>query len=123
MDIIYINNLKIKTIIGVYARERQIKQTVVLNIELGSDISRAAASDEMTDTIDYSAIVERLSAFVSNSKFKLLESLATNIADLLLNEFQVPWLKLYVAKPYILKNVDEIGIMIERQQGNKTDLQ
>jgi dihydroneopterin aldolase len=124
MDIIYINDLRIETIIGIYGWERKTRQTVVLDIEMGTDIRKASASDDVEDTLNYKSVAERLFAFVGASEFELLETLAEQISDILLNEFKVPWLRLKLNKQGALKGVRDVGVIIERGQkeiGNKED--
>ncbi len=116
MDIIYINDLRIETIIGIYGWERKIKQTVVLDIEMGTDIRKASVSDVVDDTINYKSVAERLFSFVGESQFELVETLAEQISDVLLNEFNVPWLKLRINKQGALKGVRDVGVIIERGQ-------
>lgn len=124
MDIIYINDLRIETIIGIYGWERKTRQTVVLDIEMGTDIRKASASDDVEDTLNYKTVAERLFEFVGDSEFELIETLAEQISDILLNEFNVPWLRLKLNKQGALKGVRDVGVIIERGQkeiGNKED--
>jgi len=124
MDIIYINDLRIETIIGIYGWERKTRQTVVLDIEMGTDIRKASASDDVEDTLNYKTVAERLFEFVGGSEFELIETLAEQISDILLNEFNVPWLRLKLNKQGALKGVRDVGVIIERGQkeiGNKED--
>jgi len=124
MDIIYINDLRIETIIGIYGWERKTRQTVVLDIEMGTDIRKASASDDVEDTLNYKSVAERLFECVGASEFELLETLAEQISDILLNEFKVPWLRLKLNKQGALKGVRDVGVIIERGQkeiGNKED--
>ena len=114
MDIIYLNDLRIETIIGIYDWERQTKQTVILDIEMGTDIGKAAASDGIEDTINYKAVAKRLFTFVGESEFELVEKLAESITGILLNEFNVPWCKLRLNKQGALRGVRDVGIIIER---------
>jgi 7,8-dihydroneopterin aldolase/epimerase/oxygenase len=114
MDIIYLNDLRIETIIGIYDWERKTKQTVILDIEMGTDISKAAASDDIEDTINYKAVAKRLFSFVGESEFELVEKLAESITDILINEFNVPWCKLRLNKQGALRGVRDVGIIIER---------
>src|SRR5574339_521411 len=87
MDIIYLNDLRIDTVIGIYEWERRITQTVSFNLEMATDIRKAAASDSIEDTLDYKAVAKRLISFVSESKFQLVETLAEQVANIILNEF------------------------------------
>ena len=114
MDIIYLNDLRIETIIGIYGWERKTKQTVVLDIEMSTDIRKASASDVVDDTINYKSVAERLFEFVGDSEFELVETLAEQISDILLNEFKVPWLRLKLNKQGALKGVRDVGVIIER---------
>lgn len=114
VDSIFIRDLRIPTTIGVYAWERAIRQTVSLDIELGGDIRRAAASDNIADTLDYRAVAKRVIAFVQESRFLLVETLAERVANLILSEFAVPWLKLQVNKLGAVRGARDVGIIIER---------
>ena len=114
MDIIYLNDLRIDTIIGIYDWERQAKQTVILDIEMGTDISKAAKSDAIEDTINYKEVAKRLFSFIGESEFELVEKLAESITDILLNEFDVPWCRLRLNKQGALRGVRDVGIIIER---------
>ena len=114
MDIIYINDLRIETIIGIYGWERKIKQTVVLDIEMGTDIRKASASDAVEDTLNYKSVAERIISFIGDSEFELIETLAEQVANILLDEFAVPWLRLRVNKQGALKGVRDVGVIIER---------
>jgi dihydroneopterin aldolase len=119
MDIIYINDLRIETIIGIYGWERKTRQTVVLDIEMGTDIRKASKTENVEDTLNYKLVAERLFEFVGESEFELVETLAERISDILLNEFNVPWLRLKLNKQGALKGVRDVGVIIER--GNKID--
>jgi dihydroneopterin aldolase len=114
MDIIYINELKIDTVIGIYEWERRTRQTIVLNIEMGADIKMAASSDDIKDTLDYKAISKRISSFVSDSEYKLVETLIENVAEIILSEFGVPWCKISLNKPGALRGARDVGVIIER---------
>ena len=114
MDIIYLNDLRIETTIGIYDWERRTRQTVVLDIEMGADISTAAGSDNIEDTLDYKAVAKRVIAFVSASEYKLVETLAERIADILLKEFGIPWCRLRLNKQGAVKGVRDVGVVIER---------
>lgn len=114
MDIVYINDLKIETIIGIYDWEREVKQTVSLDIEMAHDISRAAETDDIQYALNYKAVAKRLISFVSESEFLLVESLAEQIAGIIQSEFNVPWLRLSLSKPGALRGAKNVGIRIER---------
>lgn len=114
MDIIYLKDLRIDTIIGIYDWERHIRQTVILDIEMGADVSAAARSDDITDTLNYKAVAKRIIGHVEQSECKLIETLAESVADILLQEFQVPWLRLSINKQGAVRGVRDVGVIIER---------
>jgi dihydroneopterin aldolase len=114
MDIIFIRELRIETIIGIYDWERTVKQIVMLDVEMVADIRRAAASQSVTDTLDYHAIALRLDEFVREQQFLLLETLAQSCADLLQREFNITWLRLRVTKPGAVAAAQGVGVQIER---------
>ncbi len=116
MDIIYLSDLRIETIIGIYDWERRVKQTVSIDLEMGTDIARAAASDHIDDTLNYKAVAKRLIQFVENSEFQLVETLAERIAEIVLDEFGVPWLRLRLAKPGAVRGARDVGVLIERRR-------
>ena len=118
MDIIYINDLRIETVIGIFDWERKIKQTVILDIEMAGDCRRAAANDSVDDTINYKSVAKRLIEFVGESEFQLVETLAERCAEIVLGEFQVPWVRLRLNKQGALRGARDVGVVIER--GEKT---
>jgi dihydroneopterin aldolase len=113
-DVVYLKDLRIETVIGIYDWERQIKQTVVLDIEMASDIAAAAATDNIEDALNYKSIAKRLIEFVGTSEFQLVETLAERIAQIIITEFGVPWLKLQVNKQGALRGARDVGVIIER---------
>ena len=114
MDIIFITDLRIETIIGIYDWERKVRQTISLDLEMGADIQRAAATDAIADTLDYKAISKRLIEFVGSSEYQLVETLAEKIAEIVTGEFAVPWLRLTVHKPGAVRGSRDVGVIIER---------
>lgn len=118
MDIVYIRDLKVATVIGIFDWERRIRQTVSLDLEMATDIRRAAASDHIDDALDYKAVGKRLIAFIEASEFQLVETLAERVADIVIGEFGVPWMKLRLSKPGALRGSQDVGIIIER--GNRS---
>jgi len=114
MDIVFIRELRASTIIGVYDWEREVRQTVVLDLEMASDNRRAAASDDLDDALDYAAVSARLLAFIESSDFQLIETMAEQVATIVLEEFNVPWLRLRVCKPGAVAQANDVGILIER---------
>jgi dihydroneopterin aldolase len=114
MDIIFLRGLEIETVIGIYDWERKIKQTVVLDLEMATDIRKAAESDRIEDTLDYKAVAKRVIEFVEASDFFLVETLAERIAGIVLHEFSVPWVRLMLNKRGAIRGASDVGILIER---------
>ena len=114
MDIVYIRELEIETIIGIYDWEREQKQTVSLDLEMGTDISLAAGSEDIEKTLDYKAVAKRLIEFVEGSEFFLVETMAEKAAQIVMLEFSVPWLKLRLGKPGAVTGSKDVGVIIER---------
>jgi len=119
MDIIFLNDLRVDTVIGIYDWERRVKQTVIFDFEMGADIRKAAASDRIEDTLNYKAVAKRVIEFVGNSEFQLVETLAERVAQLILDEFAVPWLRLKLNKVGAVRYARDVGIIIER--GRRSD--
>ena len=116
MDIVFIRGLVVETIVGIHEWEKHAPRPVVLDLELGADCARAAASDRIEDALDYDAITRRLREHVAESRFELIETLAETCADLLIHEFALPWLRLTLHKPGALGDGIDVGITIERRQ-------
>jgi dihydroneopterin aldolase len=114
MDIVYIRDLKIETVIGIYDWEREIKQTVSLDLEMAHDIRRAAETDNIEDTLNYKAVAKRLISFIGDSEFLLVETMAEKCAAIVQKEFSVPWLKLRLSKPGAVRGAQDVGVIIER---------
>jgi dihydroneopterin aldolase len=114
MDIIYLHDLKIECIIGIWEWERRIKQTIIIDLDMAADICRAAASDKIEDTLNYKAVSKRLVDFVGNSQFQLVETLAEKIAELLLTEFKFAWVRVRVNKKGAVRGAGDVGVIIER---------
>src|SRR3546814_7045043 len=114
MDIVFIHDLKVATVIGVFAWERRSRQTVCFNLEMACDIAQAAGSDDLTHAFDYQCISKRIIAFVEAAEFQLVEALAEAVAQLVREEFGVAWLRLSLSKPGALRAARDVGIVIER---------
>ena len=114
MDIVYIKQLEIETVIGIYDWEREIRQRVVLDIEMGTDILAAASSEDVDNTLNYKTISERLIDFIANSEFLLIETMAEEITKILLGEFGVRWVRLQLGKPGAVPAATDVGLIIER---------
>lgn len=113
-DRVFIEDLRIQTVIGVYDWEREITQTIALDLEMAFDIGAAAASDDIAHTLDYKAVAKRLIAFVEASEFQLVEALAERCALIVLEEFPVDWLRLKLSKPGAVRGSSAVGVIIER---------
>ncbi|HEX6614578.1 MAG TPA: dihydroneopterin aldolase [Rhodanobacteraceae bacterium] len=118
MDIVFIEDLTIHTVIGIYDWERRIRQPVTLDIEMAFDNTKPAASERIEDTLDYKRVSKRLIAFVEASEFQLVETLAERCAQILLEEFGVRWLRLKLSKPGAVRGAKAVGVCIER--GSRT---
>ena len=114
MDIVYIRELEVRTIIGIFDWEREQRQVVSLDLEMGSDIATAAATDTIENALDYKAVAKRLIDFIEKSEFFLVETLAERVADIVVNEFDVPWVKLRLGKPGAVTGSKDVGVIIER---------
>ena len=119
MDKIFLNELKVETVIGIWEWERKIRQTVVIDLEMSADIAKAAATDSVEDTLNYKLVAKRIQAFVSESSFQLVETLAERIAGIIRDEFDVLWVKVRVNKVGAIRGARDVGILIER--GEKAD--
>ena len=114
MDIIFLRGLQIETIIGIYDWERETKQTVILDIEMATDIAKAAQSDAIEDTLDYKAVSKKVIHFVETNHFFLVETLSERITQLIMSEFDVPWVRLILNKKGAIRGASDVGIIIER---------
>ncbi|MAB58934.1 MAG: dihydroneopterin aldolase [Verrucomicrobiales bacterium] len=114
MDKIFLNELKVDTIIGIFEWERNILQTVIIDLEMSADIAKAAASDEVIDALNYKSVAKRVQGFVEKSSFQLVETLAEHIASIILDEFSVIWVKVRVNKPGAIRGSRGVGVEIER---------
>ncbi len=114
MDIVFLRDLRIETVIGVYDWERELKQTVVLDVDMSADIARAAASDQIDDALDYKSVAKRLIEFVEQSEFQLVETLAERCAQIIREEFGVAWVRLTLNKIGAVTNARDVGVIIER---------
>ena len=117
-DRIFLRGLQVECIIGFIEWERRIKQTVVIDIELPVDCSRAAETDEVDDTVDYKRVAKRIIAFVEASEFKLVETLAHKTAMLVIEEFQIAWFRISINKPGAIRGSRDVGVTIERTRAD-----
>ena len=116
MDKVFIEALEIECVIGIYDWERKIKQPIVLDIEMAFDNRIPAESDNIEHTLDYKAVSKRLMQFVGDSSYGLVETLAEQCAAIILNEFNVAWVRLKLAKPGAVRGARSVGVIIERRR-------
>jgi len=114
MDIIYLRDLKIETVIGIFDWEREIKQTISFDLDMATDIRKAAASDAIEDTLDYKTLSKRIISFVEASSFQLVETLAEQVAAIILDEFDVRWVRVRLDKVGAIRGASGVGVIIER---------
>lgn len=115
MDKIFLSQLSIECIVGIWDWERRVKQTVVIDVEMAADIRRAAATDSIDDTIDYKRVSKRLLSFVGESQYQLVETLTEQIARVIVTEFGVTWVKVRLNKRGAIRGARDVGIEIERR--------
>ena len=118
MDKIFIHALKTETIIGIFDWERQVKQTIIVDLELNADVRKAARSDAIDDTLNYKGVAKRVLAFIEASEFHLVETLTERIAMLLLEEFAVGWVRVALSKPGAIRKSRDVGIVVERTRAD-----
>ena len=116
MDIIFIDELRLPTLIGIYPREQAMPQTIEISLQIGTSTANAGNSDDINDTIDYALVVERLRADLAAQHFHLLEKLAEHVSSLLLDDFGAIWVRVSIAKLGIMRGVKRAGVIIERSR-------
>jgi 7,8-dihydroneopterin aldolase/epimerase/oxygenase len=116
MDKVFIQGLKIDTVIGIYDWEREIRQDVTLDLEMAADIKAASLTDHIDQTLDYKSVAKRLIQFVKDGEFQLVETLAEKITEIVLNEFEVEWVKLTLNKGEAVSGASGVGVIIERSK-------
>jgi dihydroneopterin aldolase len=114
MDIIFLNNLRIDTIIGIFDWERKVKQTLFFDIEMATDIRKAAASDDIAHALDYKSISKAVIQFVEQSDYQLVETLAEKVAELIMQNFNVAWVRIRLNKKGAIRQATDVGVIIER---------
>lgn len=114
MDIIYLHDLKVDCVVGIWDWERRTTQAVVFDLDMAIDIRKSAASDSIEDTINYKAVAKRIIGFVSASQFQLVETLAEKVAEILMAEFPIPWLRLRLNKAGAIRGAADVGVILER---------
>ncbi|MES2772494.1 MAG: dihydroneopterin aldolase [Pseudomonadota bacterium] len=118
MDIIFIDDLRLSTTIGIYPREQALPQMIDLSLQIGCSTERAGRSDEIGDTIDYAVVVAQLRADLASRQFGLIEKLAEHIAQLILQDFKASWVRVSLAKLGMMRGVRRVGVIIERSAGS-----
>ncbi|MCG6896430.1 MAG: dihydroneopterin aldolase [Thiocapsa sp.] len=118
MDIVFIRGLRIETTIGIHDWEKRIRRPIDLDLEMRSDVARGAATDRIEDALDYEVITRRLTRFVSESRFELVETLAERCAAILMDDFGIRWVRLSLSKPGAIGEGVDVGVVIER--GDRT---
>jgi 7,8-dihydroneopterin aldolase/epimerase/oxygenase len=118
MDKIFIHALKTEAIIGIFDWERQVKQTVIVDLEISADVRKAALSDSIHDTLNYKRVAKRVLAFVEGSQFHLVETLAEHIAMLLLEDFGLAWVRISLSKPGAIRSSRDVGVLLERDRND-----
>ncbi|GAA0811410.1 dihydroneopterin aldolase [Colwellia sp. D2M02] len=118
MDKVFIKGLSIQTTIGFYQWEKEIKQTLIIDLAMGWNIAAAAKNDELAKTLDYADISLAVERFANENPVDLIETLAERLANFLMTQYQIPWLKLSIGKPGAVHNTQTVGVEIERGQYN-----
>ena len=114
MDIIYLHDLAIDCVVGAWDWEREITQTVYIDMDMAWDISKASESDNLDDTLNYKDISKAVSKLVIERKFMLVEAMAVEVAELLMNDFNVPWCRVRINKKGAVRGAQDVGVIIER---------
>lgn len=115
-DVIFLSGLTVDCIVGIWEWERRVKQKIVLDLEMAADVRKAAASDSIADTLDYTRVAKRMLQFVGESEFQLVETLADRVAQLIVTEFDVPWVRVRLNKQGAIRGARDVGILIERRR-------
>ena len=115
-DTIFLRDMRVETVVGIWDWERKIRQIVSIDLELGADIRRAAASDSIEDTLNYKSVAKRVQQFVGDSSYQLVETMAEEIARTILAEFEVPWVQVRVNKPGAIRGAQGVGVQIRRHK-------
>jgi len=115
-DTIFLRELKVETVVGIWDWERKIRQTVSIDLEMGADVARAAKTDSIEDTLNYKAVAKRVQQFVGDAEFQLVETMAEKIAELVLTEFAIPWIQVSVSKPGAIRGARDVGVLIRRSR-------
>jgi dihydroneopterin aldolase len=118
LDTIFLRGLQVQAIIGIYKWERGATQTVTIDIDMATDVARAAAADSIDAAVNYKKVAKRLIAFTESSQFALVETLAESLARIIVTEFEVPSVRLSVSKPGAIEGSSDVGVTIERSRAS-----
>ncbi len=113
-DVVFVKGLKVEAVIGVYDWERAITQPLLIDIMLETDISKAVVSDNVEDALSYKEVCDDVSEWCKEIKAKLLEHLAAQVVDKLLEKYGCHKITFSVAKPTAIKEADAVGVQITR---------
>jgi dihydroneopterin aldolase len=113
-DIVFLRDLRIDTVIGIYDWERRMRQTVILDLEMSADVAAAAKTEDIADALNYKAVAKRLIQFVGDSRYQLVETLAERCAEIIRQEFGVRWVRLTLNKKGAVRGASDVGVVIER---------
>ncbi len=116
MDIIFLRELRVTTLIGIYEWEKRAPQTLQIDLDIALPDSRACQTDSIEDALDYAEVAQHLQSVLSAGHFSLLETLAEHIAQIILKDFSAPWVRVSVAKLQAIRNCKMVGVSIERGQ-------
>ncbi len=113
-DVIFLHDLRVQTVVGIWDWERKIRQTVSIDLELAADVQKAAKNDHIDDTLNYKKVAKRVIQLVEDAEFRLVETMAETIAQTILAEFDLPWVQVRVNKPGAIRGARDVGISIRR---------
>jgi dihydroneopterin aldolase len=116
MDAVIVRDLRVEALIGIHRRERHVKQTLSIDLDIGLPSEAVFKSDKVADTIDYEQVALRIRDLAASGHFRLVETFADRIAQLLVRDFGAPWVKVSAAKIGILPNAKFVGVTIERRR-------
>ena len=114
MDKIVLTDFRVDAVIGIWDWEKRNPQNISIDLEMQTDTKKTSQSDSIEDALDYKAVSKRAKQFIQDSQFNLIETLAENLAQIILKEFDVQWLRLSISKPYAIRDSKNIGVCIER---------
>ena len=117
-DVIFLHDMRVETVVGIWDWERKIRQTVSIDLEMGADIRRAAENDDIEHTLNYKLVAKQVQKFVAESEFRLVETMAEKIAETVLQQFDMPWIEVRVSKPGAIRHAKNVGVLIRREKSD-----